>query len=50
MSFTGADGALTAAFAPAAAQNKAGGMQVVATGSLTGGAFGLFGVIFPPAP
>jgi mannose-6-phosphate isomerase-like protein (cupin superfamily) len=42
MTYQGANGEVTALFAPAASQDKGGGLDVVASGSLTGGKFGLF--------
>ena len=42
MSYAGAAGEVTARYAPAASQDDAGGLDVVASGSLTRGAFGLF--------
>jgi quercetin dioxygenase-like cupin family protein len=42
MSYQGNAGEVSARFAPVASQDKAGGMNVVASGSLTGGEFGLF--------
>ena len=42
MSYQGAAGEVTAAFVRATSQDRAGGLNFVASGSLTGGEFGLF--------